>query len=147
MKQHKLIIFLVCFLGLIVLDLNLSAQEAFRPEDLDISVIPIPKPKPDPSPQKSIIKENIDKKRKPELYTDFKREMGWFVGVNKIDQETAAHRQINYRLSEMNTAAKHWTKIEIVDADMNLKKGEGFRLLAPYQIGRASCRERVWTAV
>ena len=98
----------------------------------DTISIPIPKPKPDPSQQKNIVKENIDKKQKPELYTDFKREMGWFVGVNKIDQGIASHRQINYRLSEKNTAG-HWTKIEIVDADLNLKKNAGYYLLQPFR--------------
>ena len=98
----------------------------------DTISIPIPKPKPDPSQQKNIVKENIDKKRKPELYTDFKREKGWFVGVNKIDQKTASHRQINYRLSEMTTAG-HWTKIEIVGADLNLKKDAGYFLLRPFE--------------
>lgn len=111
--------------------LNSYAQD-YRLHNWDSITIPILRPKSNHVLQNDLKKENIDKKRKPELYTDFKRGMGWFVGVNKIDHETAAHRQINYRLSEMNTAAKHWTKIEIVDADMNLKKGEGFRLLAPY---------------
>ena len=131
MKQHKLIIFIVCFLGVFVPELSLIAQDSFRPKDIDISTL-IPEPKPVPSPTKNIVKENIDKKQKPELYTDFKREMGWFVGVNKIDQETASHRQINYRLSEKNTAG-HWTKIEIVDADLNLKKNAGYYLLRPFE--------------
>lgn len=131
MKQHKLIIFIVCFLGVFVPELSLIAQDSFRPKDIDISIL-IPEPKSVPSPQKNIVKENIDKKQKPELYTDFKREMGWFVGVNKIDQGIASHRQINYRLSEKNTAG-HWTKIEIVDADLNLKKNAGYYLLRPFE--------------
>lgn len=110
---------------------NCNAQISGR-NNWDSISIPIPKPKPVPSPTKNIVKENIDKKQKPELYTDFKREMGWFVGVNKIDQGIASHRQINYRLSEKNTAG-HWTKIEIVDADLNLKKNAGYYLLRPFE--------------
>lgn len=131
MKQHKLIIFIVCFFGVFVPELSLIAQDSFRPKDIDISTL-IPEPKSAPSPTKNIVKENIDKKQKPELYTDFKREIGWLVGVNKIDQGIASHRQINYRLSEKNTAG-HWTKIEIVDADLNLKKNAGYYLLRPFE--------------
>ena len=131
MKQHKLIIFIVCFLGVFVPELSLIAQDSFRPKDLDISTL-IPEPKSIPSTTKNIVKENIDKKQKPELYTDFKRVKGGFVGVNKIDQGIASHRQINYRLSEKNTAG-HWTKIEIVDADLNLKKNAGYYLLRPFE--------------
>lgn len=78
----------------------------------------------------TVKKENLDKKRKPELYTDCVREKGWLKGINKIPQNIASHRQVNFRFSEMNKEG-YWTKIEIVDNDMQLKSGEGQLLFQP----------------
>lgn len=79
---------------------------------------------------KKPIKTDLNKKRKPELFANFVRESGWLTGVKPIKDKIASHRSVNYRFSEM-TNSGHWTKVELLGADLRLKGGEGLHLLFP----------------
>jgi hypothetical protein len=132
-KTHSsILVFCLLQLFLSAIGNSISAQITINgfTFNIDDDTTVVKTNEPNKAKTATIKKENLDKKRKPELYTDCVREKGWLKGINKIPQDIASHRQDNFRFSEMNKEG-YWTKIEIVDNDMQLKSGEGQRLLQP----------------